>query len=549
MSVRLIRVSDTSHTTHHAEDVVVHGVHTDLSSGGSRNRAGRKDKLEDSIVNAGEVARTGRLVLLRAEGEGVDVDTGVGAAGVVLEGLDNIEVRSLTLREAVLAVKLELGRDDRVLTPAVHVKGSLGEHEGAGIGHIGAGDTVGLATRGAVLVEGGVVSGSPLLVDGEAGVVVHGTSLLEKAGSVDEGVGAGGLRGATEGVDGVGEGVDGVRVVERLGTQSTVKCLAAVKGGTVVDVGVGLDNPDELLAGVVEVELDLVRRRADRLVTRELELLNEVLVGVLGHLTTLIRIEEDVVHVEGGSDQGLLVSRRHGLNTGSARKSTDSPEALTNGAEVDVDLHLVVLEGNQGESQAGVAAEPEEKGDVEGRLRESVTGGTHLGGARGGGTGALDAGERGIRDIGQLGRVANHLEVSTLLLGRHGELVPDVHPVAVLAIDTLATNLNLHLGDELLTDEVQPAGPDTTVVEGESHGVHLLVDLGEGHLQVSAVAKIAVTGDRAGHAAAEVGLAGEGLLNGFHGKVCVAPVRHLPESNLGCSRKEHVLSAVGDKLH
>jgi hypothetical protein len=29
----------------------------------------------------------------------------------------------------------------------------------------------------------------------------------------------------------------------------------------------------------------------------------------------------------------------------------------------------------------------------------------------------------------------------------------------------------------------------------------------------------------------------------------VAPVRHLPESNLGCSRKEHVLSAVGDKLH
>jgi len=544
-----ITVRNASHTTHHAEHVVVHGVHTDLGRVDTLHSGAREHQLESGIVNTREVARARGLVLLGAEGERVHVDARIGGAGVVLEGLDLVEVGSLTLREAVLAVKLELGRDDRVLTPAVHVKGSLGEHEGAGIGHIGAGDTVGLATRGTVLVEGGVVSGSPLLVDGEARVVVHGTSLLEKAGGVDEGIGAGGLRGATEGVDGVGESVDGVRVVEGLGTQSTVKCLAAVKGGTVVDVGVGLDNPDELLAGVVEVELDLVRRRADRLVTRELELLNEVLVGVLGHLTTLIRIEEDVVHVEGGSNQGLLVSRRHGLNAGSARKSTDSPEALTNGAEVDVDLHLVVLEGNQGESQAGVAAEPEEKGDVEGRLRESVTGGTHLGGARGGGTGALDAGERGIRDIGQLGRVANHLEVSTLLLSRHGELVPDVHPVAVLAIDALATNLNLHLGDELLTDEVQPAGPDTTVVKGESHGVHLLVDLGEGHLQVSAVAKIAVTGDRAGHAAAEVGLAGEGLLNGFHGEVCVAPVRHLPESNLGCSRKEHVLSAVGDKLH
>lgn len=69
MSARLIRVSDTSHTTHHAEDVVVHGVHTDLGGGSARNRAGRKDKLEDSIVNAGEVARTGRLVLLGAEGK------------------------------------------------------------------------------------------------------------------------------------------------------------------------------------------------------------------------------------------------------------------------------------------------------------------------------------------------------------------------------------------------------------------------------------------------------------------------------------------------
>ena len=56
-----------------------------------------------------------------------------GERGVVLVGLDNVEVRTLTLGEAVLAVKLKLGSYNRVLTPAVHVKGSLGKHEGGGI--------------------------------------------------------------------------------------------------------------------------------------------------------------------------------------------------------------------------------------------------------------------------------------------------------------------------------------------------------------------------------------------------------------------------------
>ena len=72
-------------------------------------------------------------MLLGAESEGVDVDTGVGGTGVVLEGLDLVEVRSFTLREAVLAVKLELGSDDGVRSPAMHVEGSLGKNEGSGV--------------------------------------------------------------------------------------------------------------------------------------------------------------------------------------------------------------------------------------------------------------------------------------------------------------------------------------------------------------------------------------------------------------------------------
>ena len=478
-------------------------------------------------------------MLLRAQGEGVHVDSGVGVAGVVLEGLDLVEVGALTLREAVLAVKLELGSDHRVLTPAVHVKGRLRQNEGAGVGHIGAVDGLSGTT-----IKRSVSARAPLLVGAKAGVVVHGASLLEEAGGVDEAGGTGGLLGTTEGVDGVGESVNGVRVVEGLGAQSAVEHAGTVQGGAVVDVGVGLDNPDELLAGVVEVQLDLVRRRANRLVAGELQLLNEVLMGVLGHLAALIRVEENVVDVQGGGNKGLLVGSGHRLNAGDASEGLDGPQALTNGTEIDVDLHLVVLQGDQGQSQTGVAAEPEEEGNVEGGLGESIARGAHLGGASGRSARALDAGEGGIRDVRKLGGVANHLEVSALLLGRHGELVPDVHPVAVLAVNALASNLHLNLGDELLTDKVQPASPD--VVGGRAH---LLVDLRESHLQVSTVAKIAVTGDRAGHAATEVGLTREGLLNGFHGKVSVAPVRHLPESNLGCSRKEHVLSAVGDKLH
>ena len=68
-------------------------------------------------------------MLFRAESEGVHADTRIRGTCVVLVRLDNVEVRTFTLREAVLAVKLELSGDDRVLAPTVHVEGSLGKNE------------------------------------------------------------------------------------------------------------------------------------------------------------------------------------------------------------------------------------------------------------------------------------------------------------------------------------------------------------------------------------------------------------------------------------
>jgi len=63
---------------------------------------------------------------------------------------------------------------------------------------------------------------------------------------------------------------------------------------------IALDNPDELLARVVEVELELVARAGDGFSTSELECLDEVFVGHLGELAALISVEVDVVDIQRG---------------------------------------------------------------------------------------------------------------------------------------------------------------------------------------------------------------------------------------------------------
>ena len=54
-------------------------------------------------------------MLLRLEGERVDVDANRRHVGVVLERLDLVEVASLANLEAVVAVELEKSRDNWVL--------------------------------------------------------------------------------------------------------------------------------------------------------------------------------------------------------------------------------------------------------------------------------------------------------------------------------------------------------------------------------------------------------------------------------------------------
>jgi hypothetical protein len=285
-------------------------------------------------------------------------------------------------------------------------------------------------------------------------------------------------------------------------------------------------------------------------------------VGILGHTTALIRIKEDVVNVKGGSNNRLVVRNRSGdraaagvlvsaINGGSgvAGEGCHGPEALVNGANVEVDLDLVVLEGNEGEGESGVCAEPKLEGHIEGGLRKSITRSANLARSKGVAR-AVNVSERGIGDEGELSGVANHLKVATLLLGSHGELVPDVHPIAILAVNALASNLDLNLGNELLTREIQPTGIHAAALALHvGANTHKLIDLGKGDLEICAVSEVSISGDHALHAASEIGLAVESLLNGFNSKVSVSAVSYFPESNLRVTCKVNILSAISDELH
>jgi len=85
----LVRISETAHTAHDTENVVVSSIDTDL---GRDRSLGSNLELESSIVDTREVASTGRLVLLRLKSEGINVDTSGGDVGVGLVWLNEVEV-------------------------------------------------------------------------------------------------------------------------------------------------------------------------------------------------------------------------------------------------------------------------------------------------------------------------------------------------------------------------------------------------------------------------------------------------------------------------
>jgi len=156
-------------------------------------------------------------VFLRSKGEGVDIDTSVRGTGMVLERLDLVEVRSFTLRETVLAVKLELSGDDRVLAPTVHVEGSLSKDEGTGIRdtrfiHV----TTSITSKDII---GIIITRN-----------IRSTRHLEKTRGINKGVSTRGSIRSREGMDSVRESIDGIGIVERLGTKGLVEKTVSIEG-------------------------------------------------------------------------------------------------------------------------------------------------------------------------------------------------------------------------------------------------------------------------------------------------------------------------------
>jgi len=131
---------------------------------------------------------------------------------------------------------------------------------------------------------------------------------------------------------------------------------------------------------VVEVQLQLVAGGGDGLTARELENLDEVLVGHLRELAALIRVEVDVVDIEGAGDEaGVADARLDGRRGGRLRGVR--PAEVRQVIELEVDADLVVLERDERERQARVAAEPELEGHIQRVLRgavEDLVGGVRL---------------------------------------------------------------------------------------------------------------------------------------------------------------------------
>ena len=360
-----------------------------------------------------------------------------------------------------------------------------------------------------------------------------------------------------------GVGESGIRVAPR-----RVELRVAVQVAGV------LDNPDKLLARVVERELDLVRRGGNRLRARELELLNEVLVGDLCEAAALLCVEVDVINVERAGGKALVGNRAedllHGVEGRRGLSCKRDVAEVLEVLELDVDLYLVVLEGNQREREARVAVEPELQRNVQRLLRDAVRQAALAIRNLDNGAGAecaviAEVGKRGVeackcgrilrvkaRDAGVAARISgrkhrttiaiHHVEVGELLARGERELVPDVEPLTIVLVDLLAADLNIDVVDQVLAEVGDPR-------KAVARANDTLVNRRERDLDIDTRDQIAVAADRALDTLAKVADAVEGLLDRLHREVGVTTVQLLPKGNLRVTRKIYVLSAICDKLH
>jgi len=219
--------------------------------------------------------------------------------------------------------------------------------------------------------------------------------------------------------------------------------------------------------------------RRQLIAARVLDLLNKVLVTLLGETATLLSIEVDVVGPDleciGGTEKaGIVVG------------------------QVEIKTNLVVLQGNQGQVQTWVAIEEEEERQV------------HLGRGEG-----ISSGGNGVGHGG-------HLAPGVLVRLVEEHLTVQAPPRLIVLVDALTTDSQLDGGDSTLGN---PVGVKTSIV-GREHVS------GWSECDVHVANQVAVTSDGDRHAAAAGGGSVGGLLDNLHGKVGVTLVHSLEKGNL-----------------
>lgn len=249
-------------------------------------------------------------------------------------------------------------------------------------------------------------------------------------------------------------------------SQHTLQIIHITRSNQVVV----LHNPDQLLHRVVEVQTNTVVRSRQTLLARKLKLLNQILVRHLRETTTLISVKVNVVNVQRCTTQTQV-----------SQALVRSDNQLRRLLELNVDANLMVLKRNQRKRQTNIAVEPELQRNVQSLTR-------------------LVLSRPLLKRAGELGLSAeatltNHLLVTSLLTRRDSQLTPNLEPSAVLLVNTLTTDLNLNVLNQMMTNVINPTERGT-----------LALNLGQINLHVNTVDQIAVTRNQRSNTLAEISL-------------------------------------------
>jgi len=369
-------------------------------------------------------------VFLGLESEGVNIDTSDRDISVVLVRLDKIEVRAESFLESVVTIKLELSTDgwvstgiDGAETSVISVISSSGKSTEVSRSKVACVRTraswAGKTKRSDLsvsLTKSSTRTGSTNGTDT--------SSILLKTSVVGEelSVFRVNITKANEWEDisvtfNISE--DKLRRISNAVSAETSISIVVISVviplvETSLDNIVSLDNPDELLARVVEIQLNLDVSVDGRFVTSELELINEVFVRSLSESASFVSVEVDVVNEESSILEGR---NTESIIAGSCASTASSGDrsgniAFTLGSELKVELDFVVLKSNKRKSKTRVSAEPELKGNIEGSCVGS-----------------------GKTSSGKSNSVTNHVIVTRSEASRNSKFIPDSEPVTVVLVD------------------------------------------------------------------------------------------------------------------